>query len=57
MTSQEIDDRCNCNIKNTVQVICPKCGAMVSIPMHQAVNGEKIICSVCRFEFEFRLPE
>jgi RNA polymerase subunit RPABC4/transcription elongation factor Spt4 len=45
-----------CPIVDKVQIICPLCNGIVTIPMCQAVNGEKIICPNCGKEFLFR-PE
>ena len=43
----------SCIIKDVIQIICPKCDQLISLPMHQAVNGENIICPFCNFEFKF----
>ena len=45
--------RRNCPIQKGVKIICPLCGALIVVPMCQAVNGEKIICSACKQEFVF----
>ncbi len=42
-----------CSIKQGVKIICPHCGAIVVVAMHQAVNGKVITCQVCRKEFIF----
>jgi uncharacterized protein (DUF983 family) len=42
-----------CSIKQGVKIICPHCGAVVVIPMCQAVNGQTITCQVCRKDFIF----
>jgi hypothetical protein len=48
--------RNKCKIQDTVDLICPHCEGVVAVPMHMAVNGEKILCHHCRKEFVFR-PE
>lgn len=48
--------RRQCKIKDTVDLICPYCGKVVTVPMHTAVNGETILCQHCKKEFVFR-PE
>jgi len=42
-----------CPVKQEVKIICPNCGAIVIIPMCQAIDGEKIFCPACRQEFSF----
>ena len=42
-----------CKIGTKVQIICPKCGGMVEIPMCKAVNGEEIVCKLCQQKFKF----
>ncbi len=45
--------RRQCPIQKGVKIICPHCGAIIIVPMCQAVNGEKIICTACGQEFVF----
>lgn len=45
--------RRECSIQKGVKLICPHCGAIVVVPMCQAVNGQKIICASCQREFVF----
>lgn len=45
--------RRKCPVQKGVKIICPHCGAVVVVPMCQAVNGEKITCANCRQEFVF----
>lgn len=42
-----------CSIKQGIKIICPHCGAIVVVPMCQAVNGQAITCKVCGKEFLF----
>lgn len=49
----KLQTRRNCPIQKGVKIICPHCGAIIVVPMCQAVNGEKIICSACQEEFVF----
>ncbi|HMM21138.1 MAG TPA: hypothetical protein PKA10_10390 [Selenomonadales bacterium] len=42
-----------CNIQEGVKLVCPACGAVVTVPMCKAVNGELITCPVCQQEFSF----
>ncbi len=45
--------RRTCPIQKGVKIICPHCGAIIIVPMCQAVNGEKIVCTACGLEFVF----
>lgn len=42
-----------CPIQKGLKIICPHCGAIVVVPMCQAVNGQTITCQVCRKQFVF----
>jgi transcription elongation factor Elf1 len=42
-----------CKITSTIKIFCPHCGALVEIPMQQAVNGQSIVCRQCNQEFQF----
>jgi predicted RNA-binding Zn-ribbon protein involved in translation (DUF1610 family) len=46
--------RQECPAPKYVMLICPNCGAIVRVPMCQAVNGEKITCTNCQKEFVLR---
>lgn len=48
------DERQQCQIQKTVKLFCPNCGALVEVPMCQAVNGKPILCNNCSKEFIFR---
>lgn len=43
-----------CPVQKEVKIICPHCGAIVVVPMCQAVNGQIIVCKTCGREFVFR---
>lgn len=43
-----------CQIQKHIKVICPFCEKIIEIPMHKAVNGERIECSACKRYFIFR---
>jgi predicted RNA-binding Zn-ribbon protein involved in translation (DUF1610 family) len=43
-----------CPVQKGVKIICPHCGAIVIVPMCQAVNGQTILCPACKQEFVFR---
>jgi len=44
-----------CHIQKKLQIICPYCGEMITVPMCQAINGEEINCYHCQKNFKFRV--
>lgn len=49
-----MDKNRECSVKDGVKIICPDCGAIITVPMCKAVNGETIGCEKCGKEFIFK---